>query len=78
MAVPKKRTPSARRDRRRSHHALKTPGLSKCSQCNEMTLPHQVCTSCGYYNGRDILKIEEKKAKRAEKKKARDDRSKKK
>ena len=76
MAVPKKRTPAARRDRRRSHHALANPHLGKCPQCQEPLISHQACPSCGYYKGRDILKLEEKNAKRAAKKKARKDRAK--
>jgi len=76
MAVPKKKTPSARRNRRRSHHGLTAAKLAKCPQCQEPTPPHQVCPSCGYYKGRDVLKIEAKKAKAEAKKKARKDRAK--
>lgn len=76
MAVPKKKTPSGRRDRRRSHHGVRSPQLAKCPQCQEPIVPHQVCPSCGYYKGRDILKIEEAEAKKEAKKKARKDRAK--
>jgi len=76
MAVPKKRTPSGRRNRRRSHDGLSAPKLSKCPQCQASIPPHQVCPECGYYKGRDVLKIEEKKAKEEAKKKARKDRAK--
>ena len=33
MAVPKKKTSRTRRDQRRSHHALKGPGLVPCPNC---------------------------------------------
>ena len=32
-------------------------GISKCPQCGELKLPHQVCGSCGYYKGREVVKM---------------------
>ncbi len=74
MAVPKKRTPSARRDRRRSHLALHLAHLAKCPQCQGPVQPHRVCPQCGFYKGKDVLKIEARKARKAAKKKAKEDR----
>lgn len=59
MAVPKRKTSKARRDKRRSHHKLTAPSLATCPQCNEPRLPHRVCPTCGYYNGRAVLEVEE-------------------
>ncbi|ABG04339.1 50S ribosomal protein L32 [Rubrobacter xylanophilus DSM 9941] len=58
MAVPKKKTSRARRDRRRSHHALRGPGMVACPNCGEMRLPHRVCPECGYYKGRTVVAVE--------------------
>lgn len=59
MAVPKKKTSKARRDKRRSNvWKLKLPEMSKCSKCGEMNLSHRVCSACGYYNGKEIIKKE--------------------
>jgi large subunit ribosomal protein L32 len=59
MAVPKRKTSKARRDKRRSSHwKLATPGLAKCSKCGALRLPHRVCKSCGTYNGREVIKID--------------------
>jgi large subunit ribosomal protein L32 len=59
MAVPKRKTSKARRDKRRSSHwKLATPGLVKCSKCGALRLPHRVCKSCGTYNGREVIKID--------------------
>jgi len=55
MAVPKKKTSKARRDKRRAHHALVKPNLVACPQCQDLHLPHTVCSNCGYYNGRQII-----------------------
>lgn len=59
MAVPKRKTSKARRDKRRSNvWKLKEPNYSKCTQCGELKLPHEVCPNCGYYKGEQIIKKE--------------------
>jgi large subunit ribosomal protein L32 len=59
MAVPKKRKSSSRRDMRRAHWKLKVPGLVECSHCHEYKQPHRVCMKCGYYKGKEVIKIKE-------------------
>ncbi len=54
MAVPKKRTSAARRDSRRSHHALRHVQLSTCENCGAMRRPHRACPECGWYKGREV------------------------
>jgi len=49
---------------RRSHHALKAANLSTCSHCGAQHRPHHMCLECGYYNGRQVMNLEELKAKR--------------
>jgi large subunit ribosomal protein L32 len=56
MAVPKRKTSKSRRDMRRSHHALKAKNNNECSNCGSVKLPHHVCSSCGHYDGRSIVK----------------------
>ena len=59
MAVPKRKVPRARRDKRRSNvWKLPAPALSKCTQCGELKMPHRVCPICGYYKGREVVKVE--------------------
>jgi large subunit ribosomal protein L32 len=29
-----------------------------CPRCNEPVLPHRVCETCGFYQGRDAIVIE--------------------
>lgn len=57
MSVPKKRRTSSSVRRRRSHHALKKQTLAKCSQCGKSILPHTACSACGYYKGKEVVKI---------------------
>ena len=59
MAVPKRKTSKARRDKRRSSvWKLEMPGIIKCTQCNELIMPHKVCGNCGYYKGAEVIKQE--------------------
>lgn len=59
MAVPKSKLSSARQNKRRSNvWKLKAPALSRCSQCGDYKAPHRVCGTCGYYNGRQVIKKE--------------------
>jgi large subunit ribosomal protein L32 len=56
MAVPKRKTSKSKRNMRRSHHALEPTGSMECPNCGEAKLPHHVCASCGYYDGRAVVK----------------------
>ena len=55
MAVPKSKLSSARKNSRRSS-VWKT--LVHCPKCGEYKTPHVVCGSCGFYNGREVIKKE--------------------
>jgi len=55
--LPKRKSTSGRRDRRRAHDALKTRNSVTCPNCGEPRLPHHVCPNCGYYQGREVLII---------------------
>lgn len=58
MAVPKRKmSKSKARSRRRSHKA-QVPSAKACPECGAAQEPHRVCTSCGYYRGRQILTVE--------------------
>jgi len=72
MPVPKQRHTSSRRDRRRSHHALKKVTLGLCLHCKEPVLPHTVCRNCGYYKGRQIIDVLKKLDKKEKKEKTKE------
>lgn len=57
MGVPKKRTSSMRRDRRRAaNNKLRSPvQVIACANCKEPVLPHRACAACGHYGGKDVL-----------------------
>jgi large subunit ribosomal protein L32 len=59
MAVPKRKTSKARRNKRRTHWKLNGPTLARCSHCHQLKPSHSVCPNCGHYGGREVVKIEE-------------------
>jgi large subunit ribosomal protein L32 len=71
MAVPKKRTSKSRQLKRRAQIFLSKPNLVKCQKCGHFILPHQVCSFCGYYKGKEVVdvlaKLDKKERKKREK-----------
>lgn len=54
MAVPKRRTSSARKNKRRAHQKLSSPNVSYNSKTGEYQMSHRVSRD-GYYNGRKVI-----------------------
>ncbi len=60
MAVPKRKSSKARRDKRRNNlWKLDAPTLTRCSQCGQYKLAHRLCGNCGYYDGKQVVAVEE-------------------
>ncbi|MEJ2368437.1 MAG: 50S ribosomal protein L32 [Acidobacteriota bacterium] len=59
MPNPRRRHSKARRDKRRTHDSLTAPNVVACPRCHESKLPHRVCPSCGYYEDREVIQVEE-------------------
>mgnify|MGYP000846927273 CR=1 FL=1 len=58
MGVPKRKPSRSRQRMRRAYNSvLKLPQLSSCPQCDAAYIPHRVCPSCGYYNGRQVISV---------------------
>ena len=59
MAVPKKKTSKSRRDMRRANHdRMDMPAVSSCRQCGAPVKPHNACSECGTYRGRQVIDVE--------------------
>jgi len=59
MPLPKRRSSHAHSSKRwAGYRKAKTPTLVTCPNCQEEMQPHHVCPSCGYYKGKEIIKIE--------------------
>lgn len=67
--LPKRRHSTQRQGKRRA--AIKLPKLTliKCQNCGMLIKPHLVCPNCGFYQGRDVLRLAEKKEKAKKKRK---------
>jgi len=72
MPVPRQRHTKSRRNRGRSHQALKVLGLKACAKCGQPVLPHRACKNCGTYQGREVLDVMKKLTKREQKKRAKE------
>lgn len=59
MALPKRRHSHSRTRKRRSHDALKAPGINECPECGEPKLPHHLCGNCGVYKNRSVIHLED-------------------
>lgn len=61
MANPRNRFSKARTGKRRANWKLSQPALMSCPQCHTLKAPHIVCKECGYYDGKEIVKVAKKK-----------------
>ena len=59
MAHPKRKWSKARTSRHRSAWKLSLPGLVECSHCHAKMQRRKVCKSCGYLDGKQIVKMDE-------------------
>jgi len=57
MAVPKRKTSKARRNKRRANWKLTAPNLATCTKCGALVMPHRACKSCGTYKGKVVVEI---------------------
>lgn len=57
MAVPKRKTSKMKGRKRRTHYKAQAPALSVCPRCRTAVRPHTVCASCGWYRGREVVKV---------------------
>lgn len=55
MAVPKRKTSKARRNKRRSHHTIPAINIVEDKKSGEFRLSHHVDLKTGMYNGKQIL-----------------------
>ncbi len=64
MPNPKRRHSNTRTRLRRAHDSLKGQIANACPQCGAARIPHCVCSSCGFYRGRQVIAIRVKEAKK--------------
>jgi len=57
VAVPKRKKSRSRTRSRRAQWKAAPLTLTKCDNCSETKVPHQVCANCGQYAGRQVLEV---------------------
>lgn len=67
MIGPKKKITKSQRNKRHStweglqiKKLMKKYNPAKCDNCGASKLPHRVCSSCGYYKGKQVITIKSK------------------
>ncbi|MFA5272332.1 MAG: 50S ribosomal protein L32 [Candidatus Omnitrophota bacterium] len=58
MALPKRKHSISRSRKKLTHNKIIAPLLVECKECRKLKVSHMVCPFCGYYGGREIIKIE--------------------
>jgi large subunit ribosomal protein L32 len=43
---------------RRSHDSLTVAAFQECPNCGELKRPHNLCSACGHYNGREVISVD--------------------
>jgi large subunit ribosomal protein L32 len=57
VAVPFRRTSKTKKRMRRTHLKKNAPNVVTCPNCGEPIRPHRACTKCGYYKGKEVVKV---------------------
>lgn len=57
-AHPKHKISKVQQKTRRAAQALVVERVGTCEHCGAPVRSHRMCTSCGYYKGRPVLKVE--------------------
>jgi large subunit ribosomal protein L32 len=56
-AVPKNKRSKAKRDTKRNGFKLGILSVVECPRCRAKKVAHRVCTACGYYDNKEVIKI---------------------
>ena len=55
MAVPKRKTSKSKRNKRRSHHRIKSVNIIEDKKSGEFRLSHHIDLKTGFYKGRQVI-----------------------
>ena len=57
MAVQQRKVSKQKVRQRKGANQYDGVETNVCPQCGATRLPHRVCKSCGYYNGRQVVSV---------------------
>lgn len=52
---PKRRHSKERKGKRRASITLAVKSAIVCPNCGSTTLPHRICSNCGFYKGKAVV-----------------------
>jgi large subunit ribosomal protein L32 len=55
--LTKRKYAKSRQRERRGHQAVTASSMDTCSHCHSAKMSHHACPACGYYSGREAVKI---------------------
>ncbi len=58
MAVPARHTSKTSKRMRQTHYKIDAKTVTTCPKCGATIKPHRVCSKCGYYKGKEVVKVE--------------------
>ena len=67
MGTPTQKRTTASKKRRASHFAIKNIQAGACSNCKKPVKGHYACPACGFYKGKEVIKIKSKTTKTGKK-----------
>jgi large subunit ribosomal protein L32 len=56
-ALPFRRVSKTAKRQRRTHLKKAAPTAISCPNCGNSMAPHRACTKCGYYKGKEVIKV---------------------
>ena len=56
-ALPFRRVSKTAKRQRRTHLKKSAPTVMSCPNCGATLAPHRACTKCGYYKGKEVIKV---------------------
>ncbi len=57
MSTPTQKHTKSRKNIRRKSKRVKSLSLVICPKCKHLMRPHRACSNCGYYKGKESIKI---------------------
>lgn len=67
-AVPKNKRSKSKRDMKRNSFKLAVLSIVECPRCRAKKVSHRVCLACGYYDNKEIIKVEKQKKEKGKEK----------
>ena len=56
-ALPARRISKTAKRLRRTHLKKEAPTTDVCKNCGAVVVPHRACKKCGFYKGKEVIKV---------------------